>query len=193
MKYPGWVEWDLALDVDGRAITGNPVSGDVAYMGLRVDREAQERVTEILWRVEGGDDAIAAFAVWVQIPTSSVVTMETLMSWTPEFLQQQVADIRPDIVLHLLQTVHKACNNYFARTGQKERITQEERNVLCACQDISDFEIRQVYLRGNQHLDAIKEATGVCSECDLCEERVAHYVEELQREFPMNTHAHIRH
>lgn len=190
-QYPGWAGPELSFDVDGRAIVGNPVNGDVVYIGLLVDRDT-DRLQSMTWRLEGSTQALHGFGAWAAALAGK--SLDEIMGLDGAALLALVeVPVTNDMAEHLRSGLHKAINNYFARTGQRERITKEERNVICACQDVSDFDLRQVYLRGNQRLEDIKEATGVCSECDLCVERVTAYVEELQREFPMNVHAHIRH
>lgn len=149
---------------DGLGMVGSPACGDMMKVWIKVDKK-QDKITDMKWQTFGCASAIAA--------TSMLSVMVTENGGMPvdQALKIQAQDITarldglPNRKIHCSvlgdKALRSAINNYFIKSGQKNRLVEEKARIIDHVASVTDHDIEEAVLEGARTIEDVQKKTKV--------------------------------
>ena len=149
---------------DGLGMVGSPACGDMMKVWIKVDKKS-DKITDMKWQTFGCASAIAA--------TSMLSVMATEHGGMPidQALKIQAQDITvrldglPNRKIHCSvlgdKALRSAINNYFIKSGQKNRLVEEKARIIDHVASVTDHDIESAVLEGARTLEDVQKKTKV--------------------------------
>jgi NifU-like protein involved in Fe-S cluster formation len=144
---------------DATGMVGSPACGDMMRMWLKISKE-DEKVKEMKWRTFGCGSAIAATSMFsVMVTENEGMALGEALKIKPQHIMERLGGL-PNRKIHCSvladKAFRKAANDYFRRTGQRDRIMIEGSKVIDPALNITDKDIEEAVLEGATDLEAVQ-------------------------------------
>jgi len=173
------------FDWNGRGQVGSPACGDMMYMWIKVD-PATNRVADLKWKTFGCGSAIASTSMMSEIILrDGGMTLEAARKLRPQDVMAELGGL-PARKFHCSVLADKALrdaiNDYYFRSGQKEKVEVEAARMVDSVAKVTDHDIETAVLDGCDTLEKVQSRTKVGSGDPSClaaaEELVRFYREK---------------
>ncbi len=155
---------------DGVGMEGNLQCGDQMMVVIKVDKE-KDIITDCQWKTYGCASAIASTSVLSEMVKGR--TLDAAFHISPKEVALELGGL-PDHKIHCSvlgdKALRAAINNYYARTGQEDKVKQEQVNVVCQCMNITDHDIEDAVLEGARTYFELQERTKCGTVCGQCKD-----------------------
>lgn len=156
---------------DGVGSVGNPTCGDMMKVWIKVDKDS-ERIKDLKWKTFGCASAIASTSIMSEMVTEETgMTMDQALALKPKDIMARLGGL-PAIKVHCSvlgdKALRAAIHDYFEKTGQKERILEQEAKVVCKCLNVTDHEIEEWVLEGVRDFETLQEKCKISTGCGNC-------------------------
>ena len=151
---------------DGRGVVGNIKCGDQMLVVIKVKDNA---ISECKWKTYGCASAIAS----TSILSEAVIGMDLESAYTikPKDIADKLGGL-PEHKIHCSvlgdKALRGAIEDFFERTGQKDRIVDEEATTICQCMNVTDKDIETAVKDGARTYDDIQNRTKAGTVCGQC-------------------------
>jgi len=170
------------FNADGEGSVGNIKCGDQMNMYIKVDREKQT-IADCRWRTYGCASAIASTSVLSEMIKGMKLSEASKLS--PKDIMKKLGSL-PEHKIHCSvlgdKALRAAINNYYERSGMKDKINKEDVKIICQCMNVTDEEIEHAVLEGARNYYELQERTKlgtVCGQCkDEAERLLAEYIQK---------------
>ncbi len=171
---------------DGVGYVGSPACGDMMKVWIKVDKKT-DKITDFKWRTFGCASAIGSTSMLsVMVTEHGGMSITKALALKPQDIMQRLGGL-PDNKIHCSVLGDKALlaavNNYFANSGQKERIIRNEAKVICECLNVTDHEIEDAVLEGKHDFESIQKVTKAGTGCGKCIPKVTELVEQYKNKY----------
>ena len=169
---PGSKDYDdlgkLGAD-GGLGMVGSPACGDYMKMWIKVDRQT-DRLTDLKWQTFGCGSAIASTSMLSVMATENGgLKIDEALKIKPQDIMERLGGL-PARKIHCSvlgdKALRSAVNDYFRRSGQKDRIEQEESRIIDHATQTTDKDIEEVVLDGATTLEQVQEKLKVAVGAD---------------------------
>lgn len=154
---------------DGKGMVGNIKCGDQMMVMIKVDAK-QNIITDCRWKTYGCASAIASTSVLSEMVKG--MSLDAAYELSPKDVAKQLGSL-PDHKIHCSvlgdKALRAAINNYYQRSGQKDKIRREEARIICQCMNVTDHEIEDAVLEGARTYIQLQEKTKSGTVCGQCE------------------------
>mgnify|MGYP001569279413 CR=1 FL=1 len=145
---------------DAVGMVGSPACGDMLKMWMKID-QATEKIKELKWRTFGCASAIAATSMFsVMVAENGGMPIADALKIRPRDIMTRLGGL-PNRKIHCSvladKSFRKTVNDYFRRTGQRDRIIVEGARVIDSKLNITDHDIEEAVLEGAMDLDAVQQ------------------------------------
>jgi len=149
---------------DGLGMVGSPACGDMMKIWIKVDKK-EDRLQEMKWQTFGCGSAIAATSMLsVMVTENGGMKIEQALSIKPQDITKRLGDL-PTRKIHCSvlgdKALRSAINNYFIKSGQKDRVVKEQVRIIDKAANVTDHDIEEAVLEGAQTLEAVQKKTKV--------------------------------
>ncbi len=172
---------------NGVGLVGNPACGDMMRVWIWVD-SSSERIKKCRWQTFGCASAIAATSVMSEMVTEKKgMKIQDAMNLSAEAILKRLGGL-PKRKIHCSvlgdKALRAAINDYYRRTHQYHKISQEEARVIDKVLKISDRDIEQAVKDGARNLAEVQAKTKIGLGDPKClpeaEQLTQFYVEKYQ-------------
>ncbi|MBV5303849.1 MAG: iron-sulfur cluster assembly scaffold protein [Chlorobium sp.] len=157
-------------DFDGVGMEGNLQCGDQMMVVIKVDKD-KDIITDCQWKTYGCASAIASTSVLSEMVKGR--TLDAAFHISPKEVAQELGGL-PDHKIHCSvlgdKALRAAINNYYIRTGQEDKVKQEQVKVVCQCMSITDHDIEDAVLEGARTYFELQERTKCGTVCGQCKD-----------------------
>lgn len=169
---------------DGKGMVGNPKCGDQMLMVIQVNKE-NETIKDCKWKTYGCASAIASTSVLSEMVIGK--TLDQAFSITPKQVAKELGEL-PDHKVHCSvlgdQALRAAINDYLKRSGQEDKVREEQAKVICQCMSVTDHDIDHAVLEGARDITKLQEMTKLGTVCGQCLEEAGKIMQEsIERHF----------
>ena len=169
------LEDDKNISADGVGMVGSPACGDVMKMYVWIN---DNKITDCKWQTFGCASAIASTSMLSEMVKN--MTIEDAMKIRPGDIVKNLGGL-PDRKIHCSvlgdQALRASIYDYYKKTGQKEKIPQDE--IMCACKNLLKSDIQSSYASGNNSFEEVQKDTGCATVCGKCEDVIREYIKKL--------------
>ena len=149
---------------DGIGMVGSPACGDMMKMWIKVDGK-KDRIKECKWQTFGCASAIASTSMLsVMVTENGGMPIEKALKIKPQDIVKRLGDL-PARKFHCSvlgdKALRAAINDYFRKSGQKERIVEEGAKIVDKILKITDKDIEEAVLEGARTLEEVQKKTKV--------------------------------
>ncbi len=171
---------------DGMGYVGSPACGDMMKVWIKVDKKT-DKITDFKWRTFGCASAIGSTSMLsVMVTEGGGMKIEDALKLKPQDIMARLGGL-PDNKIHCSvlgdKALFAALNNYFANSGQKDRIIRTEAKVICECLNVTDHEIEDAVLEGRHDLEAVQKLTKAGTGCGKCVPKVEELIEQYKNKY----------
>ena len=151
-------------EADGVGIVGSPACGDVMKMWIKVDEE-KDTIKECKWQTFGCASAIASTSMLsVMVTEKGGMKLDAALKITYREIIKRLGDM-PQRKIHCSvlgdKALRAAINDYFIKSGQDERVQDENVKVIDKILKITNRDIEEAILEGARTLEEVQERTRV--------------------------------
>lgn len=155
---------EVDFEYNGLGLVGSPACGDMMRLWINVD-PADERIKLCRWSTFGCGSAIASTSMMsVMVTEQEGMPVEAALKLTPMMIVERLMGL-PERKFHCSvlgdKALRMAINDYFRRTGQDARITQEAGRMIDPAAKVTDKDIEDAVLHGARTLDDLQQKTKV--------------------------------
>jgi nitrogen fixation NifU-like protein len=162
---------------DGRGMVGNIRCGDQMLVVIKVKDKI---ITDCKWKTYGCASAIASTSMLSEMVKG--MSVERAYHITPEDIVKELGSL-PAHKIHCSvlgdRALRKAIEDYYRRTGQVDKIKEEEVKIICQCMNITDRDIAEAVKKGDRTYEELQYRTKLGTVCGQCKEKA----EELLHEY----------
>ncbi len=155
---------------DGKGETGSVKCGDQMVVYIQVDEE-QQIITDCKWQTYGCASAIASTSMLSEMVKG--MPIKEAYKLTPKDITAKLGGL-PDNKIHCSvlgdKALRMAINDYYAKSGQADKVEHEEAKVVCQCMEVTDHEIEEAVLEGVRNYYELQEMTKIGSACGECKD-----------------------
>lgn len=149
---------------DGLGMVGSPACGDMMKIWIKVDKK-EDRIKEMKWQTFGCGSAIAATSMLsVMVSENGGMKIDKALEIKPQDITTRLGDL-PVRKIHCSvlgdKALRSAINNYFIKSGQKDRIVKEQVRIVDKVAKVTDHDIEEAVLEGAHDLEAVQKKTKV--------------------------------
>lgn len=149
---------------DGLGMVGSPACGDMMKIWVWMDKE-QDTIKDMKWQTFGCGSAIAATSMLsVMVTENGGMKIDEALKIRPQNITARLGSL-PTRKIHCSvlgdKALRSAVNNYFLRSQQKHRITEETTRMIDKDARVTDHDIEEAVLEGAMDLDAVQKKTKV--------------------------------
>jgi nitrogen fixation NifU-like protein len=76
------------------------------------------------------------------------------------------------------RALRKAIEDYYQRTGQIEKIKEEEAKIICQCMNVTDRDIAEAVKKGDRTYEELQYRTKLGTVCGQCKEKASELLHE---------------
>lgn len=155
---------NVDFEYNGLGLVGSPACGDMMRLWINVD-PSDERIKLCRWNTFGCGSAIASTSMLsVMVTENDGMPVETALKLTPMMIVERLCGL-PERKFHCSvlgdKALRGAINDYFRRTGQMNRITQEAARMIDPDTKVTDKDIEEAVLHGARTLEQLQEQTKI--------------------------------
>lgn len=177
---------EKGFKADGIGYVGSPACGDMMKVWIKVNKKA-DQITDFKWRTFGCASAIGSTSMLSMMVTEGGgMTIKDALKITPQDIMKRLGGL-PDNKIHCSvlgdKALRAAVNNYFANSGQKNRIVRDQAKVVCECLNVTDHEIEDAVLEGKRTFEDVQRATKVSTGCGKCKPNVEKLIEKFNTKY----------
>ena len=155
---------------DGRGLVGNVQCGDEMLVVIKVDKETGT-ISDCKWRTYGCASAIASTSAMSEIVIG--MKLDAAFRIGPKQITAALGQL-PDHKIHCSvlgdKALRAAINDYYARSGQNDKVAKEESRIICECMNVTDHEIEEAGLEGARSFLELQEQTKISTVCGKCKD-----------------------
>ncbi len=149
---------------DGLGMVGSPACGDMMKIWVWIDKE-QDTIKDMKWQTFGCGSAIAATSMLsVMVTENGGLKIDEALKIRPQNITARLGSL-PTRKIHCSvlgdKALRSAVNNYFLRSQQKARITEETTRMIDKDAKVTDHDIEEAVLEGAMDLNAVQKKTKV--------------------------------
>ncbi|MEK6856239.1 MAG: iron-sulfur cluster assembly scaffold protein [Nanoarchaeota archaeon] len=144
---------------DGIGLVGSPACGDMMKVWIKVDK-IQDKITEMKWQTFGCASAIASTSMLsVMISEKGGTKIEDALKIKPQNIVERLGDL-PARKFHCSvlgdKALRAAINDYFRKSGQLNRLLQENARVIDEETKVTDKDIEEAVLEGADTFEKVQ-------------------------------------
>ena len=162
---------------DGKGMVGNIKCGDQMLVVIKVQ---DNMITDCKWKTYGCASAIASTSMLSEMVKG--MSVDKAYKITPEDIVRELGSL-PSHKIHCSvlgdRALRKAIEDYYRRTGQTEKIKQEQVKIICQCMNVTDKDIADAVKKGDRTYAELQFRTKMGTVCGQCKEKA----EELLHEY----------
>lgn len=155
---------------DGKGMVGNPQCGDQMLVVIKVDKNSGV-IVDCKWKTYGCASAIASTSVLSEMVIGR--HLEDAFNLTPKDITAELGSL-PEHKIHCSvlgdKALRAAINDFYARSGQPEKVREDKALIVCECVNVTDHEIEEAVLEGARNLYELQERTKLGTSCGQCQE-----------------------
>ena len=156
---------------DGVGMVGNPVCGDMMKVWIKVEKDT-EKIKEFKWKTFGCASALGSTSMLSEMITENGgMEINKALKVTPQQIMERLGGL-PSRKIHCSvlgdKALRAAINDYFDKSGQKDRIVEGTQRVVCECMNVSLDEIEELVQAGVRDFDTLQERTKLGTGCGEC-------------------------
>ncbi|MAG39054.1 iron-sulfur cluster assembly scaffold protein [Candidatus Woesearchaeota archaeon] len=153
-----------SFKADGIGLVGSPACGDGMKMFIKIDGKT-DTVKDVKWQTYGCGTAIASTSIFSEmIKKDGGMKIDDALNIKPRDIANELGGI-PARKFHCSVLADKAfreaVNDYFRKTGQKNRIVEGSAKVIDQVLKITDHDIEHAVLEGATTFEAVQKKTKV--------------------------------
>jgi nitrogen fixation protein NifU and related proteins len=172
------LEDEDSYEANGKGIVGNIKCGDQMMMLIKVK---DDRISDCKWKTYGCASAIASTSALSE--KIKGMTLDEAYRIRPKDIVEDLGGL-PEQKFHCSvlgdKALRDAIDDFYRKTGQEEKIQEEEATIICQCMNVTDKEIEQQVKDGASTYEELQQKTKlgtVCGQCkDKAEELLHQYV-----------------
>jgi len=177
---------EYACISDGIGLVGSPACGDGMKMFLRVNKDTNS-IDECKWQTFGCGTAIASTSAFsVMITEGGGMKIEDALKVKPKDIANALGGI-PPLKFHCSvladKALKEALNDYFKKSGQKERMIVGKVKVVDKILKITDHDIEEAVLEGALTFEAVQKKTKVGVHDKECIPKVKELIKFYQNKY----------
>jgi len=170
---------------DGVGMVGSPACGDAMKIWITVDKK-QDKIVECKWQTFGCASAIGSTSMLsVVVTENGGMPIEEALKLRPQDIMARLGGL-PVRKVHCSvlgdKALRSAINDYFRRSGQKERIVDEGKKLVDKVLKIYDKDIEEAVLEGARTVEDVQKKTKVGTGDPSClpevEQLIRFYIEK---------------
>lgn len=161
---------NLIMDVtkiknyDGLGMVGSPACGDMMKIWIWVNKKT-DRIKKMKWQTFGCGSAIAATSMLsVMVTEKGGMKIDKAITIKPQDITKRLGDL-PTRKIHCSvlgdKALRSAVNNYFIKSGQKDRVIKEQVRIIDKIAKVTDHDIEEAILEGAHDLEDVQKKTKV--------------------------------
>ncbi len=168
---------------DGTGEVGNIKCGDMMKFYVKIDKkDGKDIIQECKWKTYGCASAIASTSVLSEMATGK--TIEEAVKITPKDIAEVLGGI-PEQKFHCSvlgdKALKAAVEDYYEKTGNKDKIFWKKREIICKCLDVDRAEIESLYHNdGVDTIEKLQQKTKIGTSCGQCLKKAENLLEELK-------------
>jgi nitrogen fixation NifU-like protein len=149
---------------DGLGMVGSPACGDVMKVWIKVNK-SKDKITSMKWQTFGCGSAIAATSLLsVMVTEKGGLSINKALQIKPQDISKRLGGL-PIRKIHCSvlgdKALRSAINDYFAKSGQTDRIIEEGARLLDKAAKVTDRDIEKAVQEGALTLEAVQAKTKV--------------------------------
>jgi len=165
---------------DGVGFVGSPACGDMMKMWIKVNSKT-DRIKDCKWQTFGCASAIGSTSILsVMITEKGGMKLDDALKLTPQDILKRLGGL-PDRKIHCSvlgdKALREAINDYFRKSGQKNRIVRKPARIICKCLNVTDHEIEEAVLEGKNTFEKVQHITKAGTACGKCIPKVKELIE----------------
>ncbi len=173
-------------EADGVGYVGSPACGDMMKMWIKVDK-LTDTIKECKWQTFGCASAIASTSILsVMVTEHGGISLDRAMEITPQDITERLSGL-PDKKIHCSvlgdKALRAAINDYFKKSGQKERIQKDKAKTVCRCIEVTDHEIEEAVLEGKHTWEEMQKNTKCGTACGGCKPRIENLIKQYKLQY----------
>jgi NifU-like protein involved in Fe-S cluster formation/bacterioferritin-associated ferredoxin len=171
------LEDEGAFQADGRGMVGNIKCGDQMLMAIKVKNNL---ITDCKWKTYGCASAIASTSMLSEMVKG--MPLEKAYHIKPDDIVKELGAL-PEHKIHCSvlgdRALRAAIEDYYARTGQSDKIKKEKAVIICQCMNVTDKDIERAVKDGAHTFEELQYRTKLGTVCGQCKGKA----EELLHEY----------
>jgi len=153
---------------DGKGIVGNIKCGDEMMVVIGVDKD-KGVITDCKWKTYGCASAIGSTSILSEMVKGR--TLDQAYHISPKDIARELGGL-PEHKIHCSvlgdKALRAAIDDYYLRSGMKDKIEKEEARTICQCMNVTDQEIERAVLEGARTYIELQEHTKLGTVCGQC-------------------------
>ncbi|PLX24575.1 iron-sulfur cluster assembly scaffold protein [Candidatus Parcubacteria bacterium] len=149
---------------NGLGMVGSPACGDMMKVWLWID-EKEDKIKEMKWQTFGCGSAISATSMLSVMATENGgMKLDDALEIKAQHITERLGGL-PVRKIHCSvlgdKALRSAINNYFIKSGQKDRVIKEQVRIIDKQAKVTDHDIEEAVLEGAQNLEEVQKKTKV--------------------------------
>jgi len=157
---------------------GSPACGDEMIVFLKIDPKT-EKIIDFRWQTFGCGSAIASTSALSVMVLEKKMTIDEALKITPKDITENLGGL-PSRKIHCSvlgdRALQKAINNWFIKTGQKERVELKGQKIIDEKNKISEEMIEDLVLDGIKNLKEIKVKLALKNDLKELDEKIQNLI-----------------
>ena len=151
-------------DYNGLGMVGSPACGDMMKIWIKVDKKT-DKIKKMKWQTFGCGSAISATSMLsVMISENGGMKIADALKIKAQDITERLGGL-PVRKIHCSvlgdKALRSAINNYFYKSGQKERLIEEQTRIIDKIAKVTDHDIEEAVLEGARTLEEVQKKTKV--------------------------------
>lgn len=162
------LEDEAAFDADGTGTVGNIKCGDQMLVAIKVSNGT---ISDCRWKTYGCASAIASTSILSEAVKG--MDLESAYHIKPKDIADRLGGL-PENKIHCSvlgdKALRAAIEDYYSKTGQEDRIEEEETRTICQCMNVTDKEIESAVKNGARSYEDLQNMTKAGTVCGQCKD-----------------------
>ncbi len=172
-------------EANGIGMVGNPTCGDMMKIWIKVTDD--EKISDMKWKTFGCASAIGSTSMMsVMVTENGGMKIDDALSLKPDDIMDRLGGL-PSIKIHCSvlgdKALRAAIHDYFAKSGQEDRINIQKATLVCECLNVTDLEIEEEVLEGVTDFEKLQERTKIGTGCGKCKPRAMELLEQYRAKY----------
>jgi NifU-like protein involved in Fe-S cluster formation/bacterioferritin-associated ferredoxin len=163
------MEDEAGFQADGRGMVGNIKCGDQMLMAIKVSDGV---ITDCKWKTYGCASAIASTSMLSEMVKG--MPLEKAYKIKPQDIVAQLGAL-PEHKIHCSvlgdRALRAAIEDYYAKSGQEQKIVREKAVTICQCMNVTDKDIEAAVKDGAHTYEELQYRTKLGTVCGQCREK----------------------
>jgi NifU-like protein involved in Fe-S cluster formation/bacterioferritin-associated ferredoxin len=174
-------------NADGTGFVGSPACGDMMKIFIKVK---DDKISDLKWQTFGCASAIGSTSMLsVMVTREGGMLIDEALKITPEDIIKELGGL-PTNKIHCSvlgdKALREAVKDYFKKSGQEDRIPDDESMTVCNCLGVTEDDIRMEVLEGVKDFETMQERTKVGTGCGNCVKEIKtlmkHYINKYYKD-----------